>query len=474
MKNIIFLTCLFIFSCNSQENTLPNLIIIFADDLGYNDISFERETQIRTPNIDQIGENGISFSDAYLSASICSPSRAGLLTGRYQDFFGYGKNVLFAPKDPNMGLPLSEFTMADLFKTKNYVTGIIGKWHLGAHESLRPNQRGFDEFFGHLTGGHRFFPEELTLQDETEVKAHSQAYRTKILRNTTRVDIDDYLTDEFSDEAVKFIDNNSNKPFFLYLPYNAPHGPIQAPEKYVDRFPQIKNMQRRVYAGMISSMDDGVGKIISKLKEEKIYENTIIIFLSDIGGPNKNGRVDNFPFSGFKGSDLYEGGIRTPFLMQWPNKIKPKTKYSKPIISLDIFATMKSIINPELELPNEIHGKNILPYILGEKEGYPHEDLFWKYNGSFNIINNDTIKVPPRYAIRSGKYKMIIEEDETFLYDLNNDVSETNNLAELENAIVKELRQKIMSWDSKTMEPRFLGLMINDLYNKLNPDRFNY
>ena len=233
-------------------------------------------------------------------------------------------------------------------------------------------------------------------------------------------------------------------------------------------------MQRRVYAGMISSMDDGVGKIISKLKEEKIYENTIIIFLSDNGGPNKNGRVDNFPFSGFKGSDLYEGGIRTPFLMQWPNKIKPKTKYSKPIISLDIFATMKSIINPELELPNEIHGKNILPYILGEKEGYPHKDLFWKYNGRFNIINNDTIKVPPRYAIRSGKYKMIIEEDETFLYDLNNDVSETNNLAELENAIVKELRQKIMSWDSKTMEPRFLGLMNNDLYNKLNPDRFKY
>ena len=149
-------------------------------------------------------------------------------------------------------------------------------------------------------------------------------------------------------------------------------------------------------------------------------------------------------------------------------------KYSKPIISLDIFATMKSIINPELELPNEIHGKNILPYILGEKEGYPHKDLFWKYNGRFNIINNDTIKVPPRYAIRSGKYKMIIEEDETFLYDLNNDVSETNNLAELENAIVKELRQKIMSWDSKTMEPRFLGLMNNDLYNKLNPDRFKY
>ena len=187
--------------------------------------------------------------------------------------------------------PSSEFTMADLFKTKNYVTGIIGKWHLGAHESLRPNNRGFDEFFGHLTGGHRYLPEELTLKDETEVKAHNQAYRTKILRNTTRVEIDDYLTDEFSDEAVKFIENNSKKPFFLFLPYNAPHGPIQAPEKYVNRFPNIENPLRKIYAGMISSMDDGIGKILTKLKEEKIYDNTIVFFLSDNGAPKKDGQT---------------------------------------------------------------------------------------------------------------------------------------------------------------------------------------
>ena len=153
-----------------------------------------------------------------------------------------------------MGLPISEFTMADLFKTKDYKTGVIGKWHLGAHESLRPNKRGFDEFFGHLTGGHRYLPQELTLHDETEVKAHNQAYRTKILRNNIRVEIDEYLTDEFSNEAVKFIENNSDKPFFLYLPYNAPHGPIQAPDEYVDRFPNIKNPLRKIYAGMILSL----------------------------------------------------------------------------------------------------------------------------------------------------------------------------------------------------------------------------
>ena len=322
MKNIIFLICLFIFSCDSKENSLPNVIIIFADDLGYNDISFHGTSDISTPNIDEIGNNGVFFTSGYLTTPFCSPSRAGIITGRYPDFFGYGRNILFAPKDPNMGLPLSEYTLADLFKTKDYTTGIIGKWHLGAHQSLRPNNRGFDHFFGHLTGGHRYLPEELTLEDETQVKAHSQAYRTKILRNNDRVEIDDYLTDEFSDEAVKFIENNSNKPFFLFIPYNAPHGPIQAPEKYVSRFPNIENPLRKIYAGMISSMDDGVGRILSKLKEEEIFDNTIVFFLSDNGAPKKrwtekNGA--NAPLSGFKGSDLGEGGIRTPFFMQWPN-----------------------------------------------------------------------------------------------------------------------------------------------------------
>ena len=478
MKNIIFLTCLFIFSCNSQENTLPNVIIIFADDLGYNDISFHGTSDISTPNIDDIGNNGVFFTSGYLTTPFCSPSRAGILTGRYPDFFGYGRNILFAPKDPNMGLPLSEFTMADLFKTKNYVTGIIGKWHLGAHESLRPNSRGFDEFFGHLTGGHRYLPEELTLKDETEVKAHNQAYRTKILRNTNRVEIDDYLTDEFSDEAVKFIENNSQKPFFLFLPYNAPHGPIQAPEKYVNRFPHINNPLRKIYAGMISSMDDGIGKILTKLKEEKIYDNTIVFFLSDNGAPKKRWTDNdgaNSPFSGYKGSDLGEGGVRTPFFMQWPKKIKPKTTYDNPVSSFDIFATMKSLINPDLELPNKIHGKNILPYVLGEKSGTPHESLFWKINGDFKIVNNDTIRGNDRFAIRSKNYKMIIDEDgNSYLYDLEKDISEQNNIALDFPEITNDLRLKINQWNEKTISPIFLGLSNNELYNKLNPDRFKY
>ena len=478
MKNIIFLICLFIFSCDSKENSLPNVIIILADDLGYNDISFHGTSDISTPNIDEIGYNGVFFTSGYLTTPFCSPSRAGIITGRYPDFFGYGRNILFAPKDPNMGLPLSEYTLANLFKTKDYTTGIIGKWHLGAHQSLRPNNRGFDHFFGHLTGGHRYLPEELTLEDETQVKAHSQAYRTKILRNTDRVEIDDYLTDEFSDEAVKFIENNSNKPFFLFLPYNAPHGPIQAPEKYVSRFPNIENPLRKIYAGMISSMDDGVGRILSKLKEEEIFDNTIVFFLSDNGAPKKrwtekNGA--NAPLSGFKGSDLGEGGIRTPFFMQWPNIIKSNSTYDNPVSSFDIFATIKSIINPDLELPNQIHGKNILPFISGEKEGMPHENLFWKINGDFKIVNNDTVRGKDKFAIRFKNYKMILDEDgNNFLYDLDLDISEKNNIALDFPELVNELRKKINKWNKKTIDPIFLGLSNNELYNKLNPDRFKF
>ena len=318
----------------------------------------------------------------------------------------------------------------------------------------------------------------MTLKDETEVKAHNQAYRTKILRNTTRVEIDDYLTDEFSDEAVKFIENNSQKPFFLFLPYNAPHGPIQAPEKYVNRFPHIKNPLRKIYAGMISSMDDGIGKILTKLKEEKIYDNTIVFFLSDNGAPKKKWTDKdgaNSPFSGYKGSDLGEGGVRTPFFMQWPKKIKPKTTYDNPVSSFDIFATMKSIINPDLELPNKIHGKNILPYVLGEKSGTPHESLFWKINGDFKIVNNDTIRGNDRFAVRSKNYKMIIDEDgNNYLYDLEKDISEQNNIALDFPEITNDLRSKIKQWNEKTINPIFLGLSNNELYNKLNPDRFKY
>ena len=214
--SIIFISILFI-SCSNQEEKSPNIIVIISDDQGYADVGFHGSKEVRTPNIDRIANNGVIFSDGYVSYAVCSPSRAGLITGRYQNRFGYSRNILLTPKDSTMGLPLSEQTLPDVLKEANYRTKAIGKWHLGAHESLVPQRRGFDEFYGFIIGGHKYFPEDLTLNDLTEARSQWDGYLTKIFDNGKRVDISKYLTEELSDNAVKFIDENSKNPFFLYL-----------------------------------------------------------------------------------------------------------------------------------------------------------------------------------------------------------------------------------------------------------------
>jgi len=317
-KNILLLTILAITTFCTQNNRKvkqekPNVIIILTDDQGYQDVGFNGCKDIPTPNLDKIAKHGIVCTNAYVTYAVCGPSRAGLITGRYQDRFGFGRNPLFAPNDPNQGLPLTEQTLASVLKQADYRTMAIGKWHLGAYEKQRPLNRGFDEFFGFLTGGHMYFPEKLTLSDISEVKSQFAAYKTKILKDNTRVDIKKYLTDALSDEAVNFIERNKEKPFFLYLAYNAPHTPLQVTDKYLNRFKNIENTKRRKYAAMVSSIDDGVGRILNKLEELKIIDNTIIFYLSDNGGPEKHNGSDNGPLREGKGS-LYEGGIHVPNL----------------------------------------------------------------------------------------------------------------------------------------------------------------
>ena len=472
MKKTFLFSLLVLFSCNLKKDTLPNVIVILVDDLGYADLGFTGSNEISTPNIDGLAENGVVFTDGYVSYAVCSPSRAGLVTGRYQDTFGYGLNALYTPKDPNMGLPLSEFTIADLFKTKNYKTLAVGKWHLGAHESLRPLNRGFDEFFGFLTGGHQYFPEQWNLADETEVKCNFCAYRTKLLRNEERIDEKDYLTDALSRETVSFIERSSNSPFFIYLAYNAPHGPLQATEKYLKRYSHIKDKRRKTYAAMVSSIDDGVGDIVSALKEKNIYNNTIIYFLSDNGGAKSN-TSNNAPLNSHKGT-LYEGGIRIPFVMQWPDEIKGGAIFTKPIISLDIFATSKAIINPDLELKNKIHGKDLLPFIKGFDNGYPHEYLYWRNNGHQPYIENGVRARYITHAVRSKNYKMFIRRGDSMLFDLNSDIGEKNNIIEKNRPLFNELVKKSVEWNKTLMDPIFLGLRDDELYNKLNPDRYIY
>ena len=464
---IIFL--LLIISCNNKsENLHPNIILILVDDLGYADVGFNGSKDIKTPHIDNIAKNGVIFSEGYVSYPVCGPSRAGLITGRYQDTFGFGKNPLFAPKDPNMGLPLSEETIADMLKISNYRTFAVGKWHLGAHESLRPMKRGFDEFFGFLTGGHRYFPHEWDLEDETKVKSQSAAYRTKLLRNEERIVEKEYLTDALSRESVDFIDRNADNPFFIYLAYNAPHGPLQATEKYLKRYSHIKEKNRRTYAAMVSAVDDGVGNIISKLKEKGIYKNTIVYFLSDNGG-RLRGDSDNGELRGKKGN-LFEGGIRVPFVMQWPREIQGGQIFNKPVISLDIFATSKALTSPLVESKNELHGVNLIPFLKCENNNQPHDFLFWRNN----LMQNDVNLRYEASAVRTKKFKFIKNKESDALYNLKKEISEKTNLKDQDREMYDSLKYKYSKWYETLIDPIFLGLIANKEYNKLNPDRFSY
>ena len=448
-----------LFSCGTSNNKPPNVIVIISDDQGYADVGFHGSNEIFTPNIDRIAKNGVVFSEGYVSYAVCSPSRAGLITGRYQNRFGYSRNILLAPNDSLMGLPLSEQTLPDVLNNVDYKTKAIGKWHLGAHKSLVPEKRGFDEFFGFLIGGHRYFPEDLTLNDLTEARRQMDGYITKIYDNGKRINTKKYLTEELSDNAVKFIEDNSDNPFFLYLSYNAPHTPLQATTKDLERNKHIDIEKRQTYAAMVSSMDDGIGLILDKLEQKNIFENTIVFFFSDNGGVEWYNFSDNGPLRGIKG-DFFEGGIRVPFAMQWPNKIEPGTIYDKPIIALDIFATVASAAKAEKYIKNEIDGVNLIPYLSGNKSGLPHEYLYWK-NPDKDID-----------VIRDDRYKYLRIKNDEYIFDLKNDISEESNIIDLSKPIYDRLKSQFKLWEKDMIDPVFMDLGMGKEYNKLNPDRW--
>ena len=464
LKSIVLLVMAFFIidsaAVAQNKGASPNLIIVLTDDLGNADVGFNGCLDIPTPNIDKIAEHGVLFTNGYVSYCVCGPSRAGLLTGRYQDRFGFGRNPLFTPNDPNMGLPLSEETLSDVLKKAGYKSLAIGKWHMGAHESLHPLKRGFDDFYGFLSGGHQYFPELLTLNDPFEAKAQFDGYKTKLLRNYERVNETEYLTDAFSREAVSYIEKNKDNPFFIYLAYNSPHAPLQATEKYLSRFENIKEKKRKTYAAMVSAVDDGVGQVLAKLRELNLLDNTIVVFLSDNGGPENANGSDNGVLRGQKG-DLFEGGIRVPFAMQWPVKLKAGQIYDNPVISLDIFATILAQAKTPVKTKNEIDGVNLIPYLTGENKNAPHEFLFWR---KFDAKD---------YTVRNGDEKFILKggKDE-MLFDLKQDISEEKNLGSSKSDRVKQLYSDIKIWESKVIDPVFMGLGDDDKYNELHPDRF--
>jgi arylsulfatase B len=423
----------------------PNIVLILADDLGYGELGCQGNPQIPTPNMDSIARAGVRFTNGYVSAPYCAPSRAGLLTGRYQTRFGHERNVVGqANLDPKIGLPLSETTIADRLKAAGYVTGAFGKWHLGAAPPFRPQQRGFDEFFGFLHEGHFYLPPPYK-GGTTRLRPNEPPYddANPLLRGAETIEERLYLTHAITREATAFIDRHAARPFFLYTPYNAVHSPMQATTEYMRRFNGIGDEHRQVFAAMLSALDDGVGAILQRLRDRNLERDTLVIFLSDNGGPTGELTSSNAPLRGFKGQ-LWEGGIRIPFMMRWEGRIPAGRTLHQPVISLDLLPMALAVAGAPA--PSGLDGVDLLPLAAGSSDRSPHASLFWRYNNAL--------------ALRRGDWKLVrqpagprAQEASFELYNLADDIGEKRNLAEAEPARAAAMLAELDRLNGQMREP---------------------
>lgn len=445
--------------CLAAETRKPNVLVILADDLGYGELGCQGFTrQIPTPNIDSLAQNGVRFTSGYVSGPYCSPTRAGLLTGKYQTRFGHEFNPGPAKTaKADSGLSLKEATFGDRLHAAGYVTGWIGKSHLGYAPPYHPLKRGFDEFYGFLGGAHSYLDASA---DKTN----------PILRGETpTTDIDGYTTDAFAREAVKFIDQHKEKPWFCYLAFNAVHGPMEATDNYLSRFPNVKDFKRHRYAGMQSAMDEGVGKVLGKLRELGLEEDTLIFFFSDNGGPTQQTSSSNGPLRGFK-AQTWEGGIRVPFIVQWKGHLPAGKTDERPVIQLDILPTALAAAGVTVEPAWEIEGVNLLPYLSGESAGAPHEALYWRFGAQVAIRKGDwkLVKGAGSPGVKNIERRATATMEGAELYNLAEDVGEATNLAAKYPEKVQELAADWNDWNQKNVEalwvpsravrPRFPGL----------------
>ena len=456
-RQLIVFGMVILASAVEAQSGKPNIVFIFADDLGYADTGIYGSSVIETPNIDALAKDGVRFIQGYVSHPVCSPSRAGLLTGRYQQRHGWEFNP--AGRDSVAGLDLGQRTIADELKSLGYTTGMVGKWHLGQGSDYHPMSRGFDSYFGVLAGASQFLetlPEGASFARNDAPRPRSNA----VYSGREQVQIDEYLTDVFTQEALDFIDKNASDPFFLYLSHTTPHTPLQATKEYLDRYGHIRDMPTRVYAAMVSSLDDSVGKIVDRLKDIGKYENTIIAFLSDNGCAGYIGNAcSNGQLAGFKRYHQ-EGGIRIPYILSWPDGFQGNRTIEAPVISLDLMATFTAAAGNTLITEDSV---NLLPYLTGETEDNPHDYLYWRSG--------------PTIAIRDERWKLIKFKQSNFaddavdstgrltapvdgwatdaplgyltvLYDLKTDPGETTNLAYENPNIVDQLEKAHSNWNS--------------------------
>lgn len=441
----------------------PNILFIVADDLGYGELGCYGGKEIPTPHLDALAKSGARFTNGYVTAPFCAASRAALLTGRYQTRFGFEFNPIGAKNAaPGIGLPVGEKTIADSLRDSGYATALVGKWHLGGTAPFHPQRRGFDEFFGFLHEGHFYVPspwENVTtwlrrkaLPDgsqgrwtspdgcivwSTHLKTNEHEYDTDnpILRSSQPVDERANLTDAFTRELCDFIKRHQGQPWFLYLAFNAVHSPMQGADDYMKRFAHIPDIQRRIFAAMLAHLDDSVGRVLDTLRDTHSEENTLVFFVSDNGGPTKELTSSNAPLRGGKG-ELWEGGIRVPFIMSWKGHITPAT-LDTPASSMDATVTALEAAKATSKRAS-LDGVNLLPLLRGENKEVSQRALFWR--------------VGKKNAVRQGDWKLIRDGAAWQLYDLAHDTEEAHDLAATESARVQQLSDVWNQWNAQQVE----------------------
>lgn len=462
----------------------PNVIVILADDLGYADISAYKVDRFHTPNIDRIGLEGVRFTDGYASAPVCAPSRAGLMTGRDQNRFGFEYNDGPAQRElaEGLGLAVGETTIAQLLKEAGYHTGLIGKWHLGSQKQFYPMNRGFDEFVGFLPGETSYIDpkqpgvhlsfgplgdDALTMQQKPNLNDPDRDRRINQIAGTFERgplnqivegrdehvvhNQSEYLTDYFGDRAVDYIQRNAKagRPYFLYLAFNAVHSPHMVTANYYDRFPQIQNHEERVYAAMIAALDDNVGRVLKAVDAAGQANDTIIYFASDNGcAAYWPGLCSCTPLRGGKLS-YYEGGIRVPFMMRWPGHIRAGLVYRDVVSLLDVLPTSVIAAGGKLPTDRVYDGVNLMPYLEGKESGPPHNILAWRELPLFSIRQGDW-KLWESVNDKTGKYG-----EYKLLFNLKGDLNETTNLANKYPQKVNELEGLARQWAKSVTDPRW-------------------
>ena len=463
-----------------QNDSRPNIILILADDMGYNDISLHNggaaDGTLETPHIDSLAKNGVWFNKGYAANATCAPSRASIMTGRYATRFGFeftpvpdlGQLVvrwLAEEDDDNLraridneiarnlpsfmdqGMPSDQITIAEILKTQGYYTAHIGKWHLGHSSGMSPLDQGFDDSLS-LAGAY-YLPEDhpdvVNAKFETSIDkmVWSGGQYAARFNGGNYFTPDKYVTDYYTDEAIKVIEKNKNRPFFLYLSHWAIHNPLQAIRSDVEQMSHMSGHNLKVYSGMIRALDRSVGEIIRTLKELNIYGRTLIFFTSDNGGANYIELEDiNKPFRGWKIS-FFEGGIRVPFILSWPDQIDPGLKFDKPVHHFDIFSTIASAANVKIPMDRKIDGVDLMPYIKGEKIANPHQTLFWRSGNHQAVLHEN------------WKYLISKKEGTKWLFDTDQDPLERNNLININPEKTSQIENLLVMFNSEQANPLY-------------------